>query len=468
MPAFPDDKACAVFDSITSSVPALAASCLAEPKEFWTVASTLCPALVGLNETTPSYEALVIAFVSLGETIVSFDAEEARNLFGDYALPKLVEVLRRRPTKRHATLRILYAFCAEDIQMHVQVIKVLQDRVGDMPVFLHCLAILVFLEAEFNADLVDLYSYYAMIGLSVASPGLRAACIGILSLLATCYLPQVLSVLSQIEAMKTDGWWEVQSQLLIFAGALLGQLHPSDPNHVESVQTVHAIIDAVFTTEATLRVRQIGLVHLGGRLRAHPRIMPRYLDVLLSLPPANRDALLGLDTSPRAGALLSLPCSTGVAFMLEPVAATWDSLGVAHALASSWSENDALERLELVHVQCLRAATGGNAGVESMQQAPDEWARVFQAASDYLFVALCDRECCLSAIEVIRSFATSSLLGDEVVRSPMLLASLGLLFPEDGGDEDVWCQENVTRFLAELSNCGPRLGEALQDVRSRW
>ena len=120
-----------------------------------------------------------------------------------------------------------------------------------------------------------------------------------------------------------------------------------------------------------------------------------------------------------------------------------------------------------MHVQCLRAATGGDAGVESMQQAPDEWARVFQAASDYLFVALCDRECCLSAIEVIRSFATSSL-GDEVVRSPMLLASLGLLFPEDGGDEDVWCQENVTRFLAELSNCGPRLGEALQDVRPRW
>lgn len=173
------------------------------------------------------------------------------------------------------------------------------------------------------------------------------------------------------------------------------------------------------------RAPQIGLVHLGSRLRVHPVLMTRYLDVLMSLPQSDREALVGMPMTTRdqpAASLLTIPCSTGVAFVLDPVSVGWDSLGVAQALVQQ-VKDARLERLELSHVQCLRGTTdvGGN-GPASLQEFPAEWAGVFRGASDYLFVALCDRECCQHAIEVIRFFAMAPSLSEEVVRSPMLVA----------------------------------------------
>ena len=246
--------------------------------------------LAGLNEAAQSYDALVTAFATLGDVIQARAPDEARNLFADYALPKLIDLIQKHPTKRHGTLRIMYAFCAPDAQVHIQVIKGLQDRLGDMPVFLHCLAILVFLETEFNADLVDLYSYYAMIGLSLASPGLRGACLGMLSLLATCALPQVLPVLPQVEGMRTEMWWEIQSQLLVFSAALLGQLHASDPEHVQPIEAVQRIVEAIFTPEATLRVRKVGFCNQKERqagraaLKQHRLVVAQESWVAVRLP----------------------------------------------------------------------------------------------------------------------------------------------------------------------------------------
>ena len=61
------------------------------------------------------------AFATLGDMIQARAPDDARNLFADYALPKVIDLILKHPTKRHGTLRIMYAFCSPDPQVHIQV-----------------------------------------------------------------------------------------------------------------------------------------------------------------------------------------------------------------------------------------------------------------------------------------------------------------------------------------------------------
>ena len=71
-------------------------------------------------------------------------------LFRDFALPSILPLVKRRPLKRHAALRVLYAFSVPSPTGHLQAIRTLQDFLQDMTSFLHCLTVLIFSEDAFN------------------------------------------------------------------------------------------------------------------------------------------------------------------------------------------------------------------------------------------------------------------------------------------------------------------------------
>ncbi len=55
------------------------------------------------------------------------DANLVAKLFRDFALPSLAPIIITKPTKRHAAMRLLYAFAAPTPPGHLQVRKQMVD-----------------------------------------------------------------------------------------------------------------------------------------------------------------------------------------------------------------------------------------------------------------------------------------------------------------------------------------------------
>lgn len=121
---------------------------------------------------------------ALGTQMVQKDQNTAWSLFDDFGLIKIVPILKQCPLKRPAILDLIYKFCANDPNVRKSAIQSLQEKMlDDSQIFVHCLAILIKFEKELPESLLDLYSYYCIIGMSNPSSSLRAASIGMLSVL---------------------------------------------------------------------------------------------------------------------------------------------------------------------------------------------------------------------------------------------------------------------------------------------
>ena len=148
--------------------------------------------------------------------------------------------------RRRALMRIMYSFCASDYNTHIAAIHSLQETLDHQATFLHCLTILSHLEEELSPPLVDMYLFYCVIGITMASPMLRAASVSMVPLIASSHpetvfrmlglvLPLLLSfpvvffalspvslnnsknllaLADRLRDLTKDDWWEVKAQLL--------------------------------------------------------------------------------------------------------------------------------------------------------------------------------------------------------------------------------------------------------------
>lgn len=121
----------------------------------------------------------------LGNAIISKDQNTTWSLFEDYALEKFCHAIKRYPFKRRDILEVLYTFCQADASVHMNAIRSLQEQLSDNITFIHCLAHLVKLEKDFSDDLLDLYVYYCVMGISSVSPFLRSASLSMLHVIAS-------------------------------------------------------------------------------------------------------------------------------------------------------------------------------------------------------------------------------------------------------------------------------------------
>lgn len=456
-----DNQAAAVFQECSARAGELADAGGYSPKEFWKMNNIFYSVLSDVEESTETFASATQALVDLGEFMISSDASTATSLFQDFALPNLTLMLESSPGKRHAVLRIMYAFCRQDVSSHIQMIKELQERVPEMSTFVHALTILIFMEKQMNDALLDLYLYYCVIGSEQPSPSLRAASIAMLSVVVAHNEALVTDMLPKLTVMaQEDSWWEVHAQLLVVCSALLHQLRPES----EYTDQVHQIVSAIFHTNASLNLRKIGLSYLAQNLDAHQTLVGSYVPVLLSLGGGERVFTTSTDDADTE----ELPVSgaSGGKYRLVPLPLTpqWPGLLIATQLVQDLQkaqpEHMEVEQMQAL-VACLTTAPGEQTVFDQGQGAA--WEEIFGYARDYIFVALCDAECCDLALKILRSYILDSDLQEKVLQEGTLLGSLRLLYPLEGG-ADEGCQEQVSIFLEDVFREGGAHAKAVESL----
>jgi len=448
----PDPLAASVFEAASGQSEGLASACLDEPKQFWKLASIYHNVLEDCEEASATFSSATQGLVDLGKQMVKLDPSTATEMFVDYTLKPLGDLLFNAPGKRHAILRILYSFCEQDVDAHITMIKKLQANVPDMPTFVHSLTILIFMERQMNEALLDLYLYYCVIGITMQSPALRAASIAMLSVVVAHNVSSVADTLSQLVILaKEDTWWEVHAQLLVVCSALLRQWSPDSAATAEVLQ----IINHIFTEKSSDNIKKIGLSYLAKNVETHRALLPLYLNVLLSLPRDDVSKTFVVSTNPSHAEELPVAGASGGKYRLAPLPLSpgWSGLKIAQQLVQDVQDQQP-EHMEVEQMQALLACLTTSPDKETVFASNmPEWAAVFNHARDYVFVALCDAECCDLALCILREFVLRSQMQEKVLQESTLLGSLRLLYPLEGG-ADEGCQQKVSEFLEEMYKVG--------------
>ena len=317
----------AVCDGILASnddVAALGSGVLAAPKDLWTFFSLVAAILEG-SDAPIVMDAVEQVLLAVGGEATAIDAASARGLFVEYALPLMLPMLSAAVRRRPALVG-MYAFSENDVLTHARLIKTLQDSLGggDDGVFVHCAAVLVTIEAQFNDDLLDVYLYYAIMGSSMAEPSVRAAALSMLPTIIEQNAALVVNMLGRLEPMVEDGWWEVQAQLLQASAALLSRMAAGE----EGVERVYAIAEAIMNRYTSPNIQKIGLTCLAGCIDAHPAMCKSYVQCLFNLPHHFRMNLLGPVEEVEPVQILGATASN---YEIDSLPARWNSYKVAQA-----------------------------------------------------------------------------------------------------------------------------------------
>ena len=472
--ACPDELAAAVFAEVGAASAELADAAVGAPRDFWRATSVLHAVLQGAAAESALFGAATAAYGALGRAMLARDPTAAAALFAEYSLPRLCALLAAAPAKRHDALRVAYAFVANDCGAHIAFIRRLQEGVAEMPTFVHALTILILMERRMDEALLDLYLYYCVIGLSMSSPALRAASVAMLAVVGQHAPGMVLEMMARLTVMAAEEtWWEVHAQLLVVAGTLLADL---EADAAEAAELIEGVVGRVFTPSASLNIRKVGLQHLMRAVERHAALLlPRYTEVLCSLDASSRPFLLS--TSADDAEELPVAGASGGKYRLAPLplGRAWPGLPIARQIAARIVAEQP-EHMELGEIQGLLAAMTGGSEAEDADMGA--WVDVFQSVRDYIFVALCDGDCCDVALEVLRKLVAESPLGESVLAESTLLGSLRLLFPDGGSgaggqDEEERgdmgaCQEQVKAFLEELWGQGQPFAGAVEALLAQF
>jgi len=471
-----------VLSELMMSSQQLADACVVTPKQFWKVSDLFTAAVSAFQYNSYCYASAIEGFESLGRWIFQRDAKSSLSLFCDFALFKLSRTLNEHPYKRLGILRVLYAFSPHDTLSHVQCIKRLQAIVPDLRVFICCLTILATLETDLDMSLLDLYQYYATIGLGLPSPRLRAGAAAVMASLYPLAGGMISPMLPQLQALgNTESWWEMHAHLLSLSASILnaflpeGEVDPATEDGDEGgrdrsadEECALAMLDGIFTVNSSKTVRQWGLVTLAGSIKYSDSVARNYIDVLQSMDSDSRKFLLELteDIVDEVRAI-TLPSSTGVDFVLEPISSRMSALSAVRAVESKIIA-EKLERLDEGLMQILLACVKSAAQSGSILSVHQEgsngsdvfetslngpWLEIFTSMKDFILVGLCDPMCAKEAGGILLEYTLKSSLQESVITDNKFHSTLRLLYPADGsGDRD--CQDALAAFFENLYYAG--------------
>ena len=439
-----------VLAELRASSHLLAEACVHGPKQFWKTADLFVSVLNTAPHDSSSFAMAADAFESVGHRLTQRDPRESLVLFVDFGLFKMSNTLMRNPSKRQGILRVLHSFTAPSTQARMSCIKRLQGLVPDLAIFIHCLTILAANETSMDALLIDLYLYYATIGLGMPSPKLRAGAVAVLAVLVLHDEQAVAPLVPQLAAMaEQESWWEMQAHLLSFCGSSLENVVRSSRREAESAGPVGAavrqMVAVTFNSDVPRSLKLWGLQALAVGTALDQG--PLWLEVLYSLEADDRRFILGLDgqnssssssssslgTDP-ATRTIPLTTSMGLPLQIRPITALWRPLAVAKLIESQTAGAGA-ERMHAAQMDALCAAVGhtvnaaADEGVIADEALSGPWLAIYDALKDYVFVGLCDPQCAQSAGAILAHFIFgSSQLRGQVLSEPKLAASMRLLY----------------------------------------
>lgn len=447
-PDMPDDLVAAAMREAGRVTDALSESCLANPREFWKVVSVYQPLISKVPVDAPAFRLATENLSSLGDAMVTKDAATATSLFNDFAMRPLCAVIKANPAKRHDVLAVIYAYSAswED---HPNVIRLLQETLDDLPTFISCLTRLIYLESEFDPDLLDIYQYYCRIGMGMTSPSLRAASLGMLAVLADSNPEAVARDVPRLAALRDDPWWEVQAQVAIVCSVLMTVMGPEDATAQAAARIVSVLLGSSPPPAAT----RVAVSHLAKNLTAFPSIATPYVSAVLKLPPSARMSLLS-DGGGKDGVVRGAALSSTLGSLPEQ----WDAALVGQAVADIASR-DSLPRLDAEHFQVLSAALYS----DNLAANEGNWVRIFQSLKHFIYIALCDGDIAQTAVQVLRKLGIETSLGASVFSDPMMLGTIRMMHSGDQ-DDPVAHQTTLSTLLDEVVSQGDEYVAAVRSV----
>ena len=375
---------------------------------------------------------------AVGRAVVTADATLAEALMRDFGLALLLPMFASQPGRLRLLLQVVYAFSAEAPAAHVGVIKALQEALpGQQAMFLHCLTCTVALESSFSDDLLDLYIYYCVIGLSVTSCRLRAASLSMLPVLASAGGAQgaavVLQMLPRLVELASDPWWEVQAQL----GKLSATLLPAAP--ADAAPQLTSLLVSILANRCP-SVQCLALSSSAPLLDGGPaELLAAFVPCLLALPPQQRKLLLTTSAEQ-----VPLPVVSSVLYSLTPLPLSWTPLKIASAILDA-AKAQQLSYLEPAHADVLGALFGARLDPADAEA----WQAWLLHGKEYVYVALCDEELCAPIAEAL--LALFFYLGDAALKTfSTLLSSMRMIFP----DGPAPCQATALAFLSALFEMG--------------
>lgn len=450
------------LEEIRQSSQSLADACVVTPKQFWKVSDLFCNALAHCPQRSGAFNAAVGGFCALGNSICARDARGSFLLFSDFALPKLIPLLASHAYKRVGLLQIMVAFHPADNLSRVIAIRKLQNAIPDHGTFIYCLAILATQETIASETLMDLYCYYASIGLSMSCPKLRAAAVSILTSLLAFDMAKHMVYL-QIPTLgklaPQEKWWEMQAQILSFCGAFMAAVGVYNPaSDSDGGRRLEACIDIVLDMiRALLRpdmpraVKEWGLHAMAPALQFGEPIASMFLETIVTVETEKRLFLLGYEeegTTSSGYVPLGLPSSTGIDYVLERLTIRWHPINMTRAIETTVRLNR-LDRLPPEYLEVLNASVSSALDLDPGVELTGEWLELYSALVDYIFVALCDPECVDNAIAIVLCFIFHSTLHELVLQESRFIGMLRLMYPAEGTG-NAKCQGAMEDFFKEL------------------
>ena len=475
---------------IKSEAQIIADSCVVTPKQFWKVSDLFCSVITTCSYDSLSYSAGLLAFESIGYWITQRDSHSCLSLFCDFALFKLANVLKTNSQKRVGILRLLHAFSPDDSQGHIQCVKRLQSIVSELSIFIQCLTILSSNETKLDPLLLDLYSYYATIGLSNNSPKIRAGSIAML----TSLLPQGESIIASNfpllqQLAGTETWWESQVNLLNIAGVYLGYQTEKKNANQEQDSAVDAILSkgnfcAVKTVTTILAKPSLSpttilwaISSLSSGFGFSSDVNAIFFDLLNKVNDDDKRYILGLSTDQTTGKIsplrsIGLPSSTGIPYRIEPVNYKWNPLVVAR-LIESIAISDNQEKLSNLELQIFHSAlvSQANTDVNSDATINGPWLDIYSGVKNFVFLGFNSPESGVSSVGILSAYLFSSKLKENLLLDSSfsgIFRSLYNNIDSNTNDETLASQFIFESFLRDTFACGKPYDVAVLNVLSQY
>jgi hypothetical protein len=462
----PDESAALVFSNATAAhAEGFAASCLASPKEFWTWASLTLDALLAVEAGSRTFRAAAEHAVEVARRMVARDHYTPWALCADFALEKLVRLVRGpAPAKRADAVRILFAFCMPAAEETAKALETLRGALGDAEsrVFVECAALVGAAVTDYSDGLVALFA--AAAAQCFADSSSRTLGLRVFANLASDrehggFDAALKALPSGALRAQPDDPVDQSRWQLVLATRLLQRVGPSNKHTSELVATMLQLLSPA----ASPRVLLSGLALLAPLLRDFPELRVPWVSLAAQSPDLRARLLGEVKSEDDTPALLQdgggHPHAGVGALDLElPVQRRWHALSVVEAVAEHLERTRA-PNLSAGHLDLLAAATA-RLRVEGDAEAA-QWIAVFERIKNYLLVEMCDERSCSLALQVLRAIFADPLLEPAAVsvlaapeadrgkaRAPPLFGVLKVAF---GPGANPHSQKALFKLLDELA-----------------
>eukprot|EP00761_Pharyngomonas_kirbyi_P007218 gb/GECH01007228.1/.p1 GENE.gb/GECH01007228.1/~~gb/GECH01007228.1/.p1 ORF type:complete len:702 (+),score=134.75 gb/GECH01007228.1/:1-2106(+) len=436
-----------IITNLVENVPKMGGNFISSPKDFWRVFCLVIDQLIRLETNDSIFRVLLSFLCTLGKSVRETDPKIGWDLFLDFGIQRCLVLMNYSSNKKDASLEIMFSFCPNENQYHINLVKTLKEKTENYLEFLSILASMIHMESNLSEDLLDLYVFYCFSGISNRSPSIRACCVSMIPVIIDFNTDIGAQLSGRIARMVDDEWWEVKASIIVSCSAILTKI---DSENKQITGIICNTLKNILENEKSSMVVRIALSYLSPHLRMYPELCQTYLSCLFLLPEHLRRNILGFEEE-----VEQIQVPSFLEFRILPLPEIWNAYQLAIALGN-WVKTRNLENLETEHFevmeQIVRSAEWNESEVEN-------WKEVFGMMREYLFVALCDEQFCSVSIRILLDFY--NYLREESLPSiTTLFHTLEIIFPKG----PLTCQNQVPQLLIAMYEMGDPFPDALNHL----